>query len=86
MTHRLDVHRQNGSITFEVQGLLDPAALAELRVGIQMARDGALVPRVVLRAGTEVDHSCLAELRALGALVLAESPYLARWLAERGQR
>jgi hypothetical protein len=36
--------------------------------------------RVVLREGSEVERSCLAELRALDAELVAEAPYLEAWL------
>jgi hypothetical protein len=80
VTHRLDIQRAQQAIRFEFQGLLDDAALEELRVGVRLAADGGAAVRVVLREGTEVERGAIEGLRTLGAEVVAESAYLARWL------
>lgn len=76
MTYRIDI--AGGPVPeLRVQGIVDRAALAGLREAA--ARSG--VARIVLIAGTEVEAPCVAELRALGEVV-AESPFLARWLEQ----
>jgi hypothetical protein len=81
VTHRLDVHTEGSVVVFELHGLLDEAALASLRAALDFARESGAAARIVLRAGSEVERSCLAALRALEAELVAESPYLASWLA-----
>jgi hypothetical protein len=81
VTHRLDIRKQGCTVVFELHGLLDRAALASLRASLDFARASGARARVVLRAGSEVERSCLAELRTLDAELVAESPYLASWLA-----
>lgn len=73
-------------MVFELHGLLDEAALASLRAALAFVRDGGAPVRIVLCAGSEVERSCLAALRALDAELVAESPYLAAWLAGDGSR
>ena len=73
MTCRIQ-RSDDGSLGFE--GLLDPAALELLR---RLAVPGT---RVVLRRGSEVEPGCWDALRALGADLEAESPYLARLLRD----
>jgi hypothetical protein len=82
VTHRIDVGRHGGTITFEIQGLLDAPALAALQSSVAAAKANGSAVVVVLRAGTQVDRGCLPELRAMGAALTAESPYLVRWIAE----
>jgi hypothetical protein len=84
VTHRIDVGRHGGTITFHVQGLLDAPALAALEASVAAARANGNSAVVVLRAGTQVDHACLPALRAMGAALTAESPYLAQWIARGG--
>jgi hypothetical protein len=81
VTHRIDVGRHGGTITFQVQGLLDRTALAALQASVAAARASGSAVVVVLREGTQVDRGCLSELRGMGAALTAESPYLARWIA-----
>jgi hypothetical protein len=81
VTHRIDVGRREGAITFEVQGLLDAEALAALEASVAAAVGSGSSVRVVLKVGTEVDRACLPLLRALDAELVTESPYLARWVA-----
>lgn len=69
------------AVVIEFNGLLDADALGGLRSTIALVRQEGADVRVVLRAGAEVERSCLPELRTLDAAVTAESPYLARWLA-----
>ncbi len=82
VTHRLDIHRQDRAAVLEFQGLLDPTALDGLRVCVSQIRASGARPRIVLREGTEVERCCVAALRALGAELVAEPPYLAAWLRE----
>jgi hypothetical protein len=79
MTYRIDAFQTEAALVLAFQGVLDAAALEDLR-----ARVAALAPvRLVLRAGTEVDPGCIAPLRRLPlAALTAESPYLTRWLSE----
>jgi hypothetical protein len=80
MTYRIDALGTEMPTVLAFQGLLDAAALADLR-GRIAAR--AAPVRLLLRAGTEVDPTCIAELRRLPVAGLAaESPYLTRWLSE----
>jgi hypothetical protein len=84
VTHRIDVRKQDqGMVVFELHGLLDPAALASLRTAVGLARESGARARVILRPGVEVERACLAELRALEAEVVAESPYLASWIERK---
>lgn len=82
MTHRLDIHESRRAHVLEFQGLLDAAALAGLRAALAAAQERGASARIVLRAGTEVERSCLPALRAIGAEVIAEAPYLASWLRD----
>jgi hypothetical protein len=82
VTHRIDVGREGGTIVFHVQGLLDAPAFAALKASVAAVTASGGDARVVLKAGTQLDRGCLPCLRALGAAVVAESPYLARWIAE----
>ncbi len=79
MAHRVYVRSERGFTVLELQGLLDRSALAALRSAATTARGPV---RVVLGAATEVDRACLAELRALAVEIVADSPYLARWLSD----
>jgi hypothetical protein len=81
VTHRLEIRKQDRTVVFELHGLLDAGALASLRAALEFARASGAAARVVLRAGSEVERSCLAGLRELDAEIVAESPYLASWLA-----
>ena len=80
MPYRIDTVEKAEGVVLAFHGLLDAAALMELLVRL------AAVTRpvhVVLKVGTEVEPTCLGALRSLGASsVSAESPFLARWLAE----
>ncbi len=80
MPYRIDALRTELAAVLAFQGLLDQAALAELRRRIA---DLPAPVRLVLRAGTEVDPACIDALRRLPlAGLTAESPYLTRWLSE----
>ena len=80
MPYRIDAIRTETALVLAFQGLLDEAALADLRSRMP-ALPGPV--RLVLRAGTEVEPACLDALRTLPlAGLAAESPYLARWLSE----
>lgn len=81
MTHRIDMRQDQETVVFELHGLVDADALSSLRSTVSLVRRGGAPVRVVLRAGAEVERSCLPGLRVLDADVVAESPYLARWLA-----
>jgi hypothetical protein len=80
VTHRLDIRETPSSVTLEFEGFLDPAALEKLRAALESAAARGAAVRVVLREGTDVDRACVDGLRALAAEVVAESPYLARWI------
>jgi hypothetical protein len=80
VTHRIDIRSTPQVLTLEFEGLLDPAALRELRDAAARGTASGAAVRLVLRAGTEVERACVDELRALDAEVVAESAYLARWL------
>jgi hypothetical protein len=82
VTHRIDVARKGETICFEVHGLLDAAALAALQASVGAAAASGRTVRIVLKAGAQVDRECLPLLQALAPDVEAESPYLARWIAE----
>lgn len=81
MTHRIDVERANGSVTFELEGLVDAAGCATLEACVALARAEGAHVRIVLRVGTQVDRACLPALRALDAELVARSPFLASWIA-----
>jgi hypothetical protein len=80
MPYRIDTFRSQAAVVLAFQGDLDAGALADLRRRIAAAGPRA---ELVLRAGTEVDPTCLDALRTLPVASLrAESPYLGRWLSE----
>ncbi|HEY3352174.1 MAG TPA: hypothetical protein VGQ83_02920 [Polyangia bacterium] len=62
--------------TAVVEGLLDGDALRDV---LARCRDSS-ARRLVLRAGTVVRGDCMTILAELDLEVVAESPYLARWL------
>lgn len=64
----------------QFEGVLDREALAALRRRLEGR------PRLVLRRGTTVEPDCWDGLRSLGVQVVAESPYLARWLEPKSRR
>lgn len=72
MVHRVAI--DSGAAV--VVGVLDEVALADVlaRCRASSAR------RLVLRAGTVVRAECIAILAGLDLEVVAESPYLARWI------
>jgi hypothetical protein len=80
VTHRLDVRAEGRTVVFELHGVVDEEALASLRASLEFARETGAAARIVLRAGAEVERSCLGALRGLGSELVAESPYLAAWL------
>jgi hypothetical protein len=81
MTYRLDTRRQGGRVILYFQGVLDRTAMSEIR-----AQAGAPVLlgvplRLVLLARTEVESDCMHELARLpGVEVVAQDPFLRRWL------
>jgi len=80
MTYRIDTMKEAEGVVLAFQGLLHESALAELRERLAATKTPV---HVVLKVGTEVDPACLGDLRRLDAAsVSAESPFLARWLAE----
>lgn len=79
MTYRIDFRPAADGHRLEVHGLVDAAALAAIRAALRVGGAGKL--RVVLERGCEVDHAVLEELGRLpGVELVAESPFLARWL------
>jgi hypothetical protein len=85
VTHRIEVSTEDRGVVFEVHGLVDPPALANLEASIAFVRQSGAAPKVVLRPGAEVERSCLDRLRALDAEIVTESPFLAAWLAADGK-
>jgi hypothetical protein len=87
MTHRIDQRSAGrGVTTLDVQGVVDTAAVEQLRVAVGGVKANGGTARIVLRSGVEVDRACLAELSRLDAGLVAESPYLARWIADSAAR
>ena len=62
--------------TAVIEGLLDREALLDALARCRASS----ATRLVLRAGTVIRAECIATLAELGIEVVAESPYLARWL------
>lgn len=82
MVHRIDIGRQAiPGPTIEFQGLLDGAALFEIRRHVRGLSDAGHRVRLVLKTGTEVEPTLVDALRSLEAVdLVAEAGYLARWL------
>lgn len=82
MVHRIDIGpRAAPAPTIEFQGLLDGAALVEIRRHVHGLASAGHRVRLVLKTGTEVEPSCVDALKALEAVeLLPEAGYLARWL------
>lgn len=79
MTYKIDAKAEANGYRLEVQGLVDAAALDGIRAAIPAGRAGTL--HVVLKEGCQVVPAVLEELRRLERVELvAESPFLARWL------
>ena len=88
MTYKIDsAGRTDNLTTLAFEGVLDRAALADLASRCEARlRQGAVV-RVWLRAGTQVETGILDELLQIkGISVVAEAPFLARWIASCGKR
>jgi hypothetical protein len=86
MTHRIELDGGNGATRIAFQGLFDRTALEDVLSCVREARRGG-ASRVVLSlgVGTEVDGDCIEELRLVeGLSVKAVSPFLTRWLRQRG--
>jgi hypothetical protein len=84
MVHRIDIGRQ-AAPTIQFQGVLDGAALFEIRRHVKGLAEGGARVRLVLKRGTDVDPSCVDALKSLGAVdLVAESGFLARWLGVAG--
>lgn len=86
MTYRIDstVDGETNRISFS--GVLDLAALDGVAAAVRAARrNGTAVSVLVLEAGTDVHRECIEPLRDIeGLRVVATSPFLARWLRQRG--
>lgn len=82
MVHRIDIGKQaNCCPTIEFQGLLDGAALFEIRRHVRGLADAGHRVRLVLKTGTEVEPSLVDAVKALESVdLIAEAGYLARWL------
>lgn len=80
MPYRIHIAQSLAGLLLAFEGLLDEAALADLRERLAHAPGTA---RLHLRAGTEVVPTCLEPLRALPVAITAESPFMARLLADR---
>ena len=83
VSHRIEIESgPQGALRIVFEGLLDAAAVGELTAACETRTPRGPRAVVVLRAGSVIDHPQLESLRSLDAEVVAESPYLARWLAE----
>ncbi len=77
MTHRIETKIAADGTRLEVEGLVDAAALAGICAAIRARR----ACRVVLKEGCQVEPAILEALGWLkGVDIVAESPFLARWL------
>ena len=84
MTYRVDTRDEGGTVVLELQGLLDRKALSEIRIHCTTPVLRGLPVRLVVRFGTEVEPGCLQELARLpGVELVAEAPFLRRWLERR---
>ena len=84
MTYRIDTREDSERLVLEVQGLLDRRALSDLRERCAAPVLRGLSVRLVLRLGTEIEFGGLEELAGLRAVeVVAEAPFLKRWLERR---
>ncbi len=82
--YRLDINHGENEVRVCFRGHLDPEALDDLVTHVAgVAGSANAVPvRVVLQAGTLVDHELVSLLpRLAGVTVEAESPFLARWMS-----
>ena len=72
------------SRTAVVEGVLDREALGHVLARCRASS----ATRLALQAGTVVQAECMATLAELDMEIVAESPYLARWLerARAGRR
>lgn len=85
MTYRIDAREESGTVVLEVQGQLDRGAFSDVRARLTAPVLRGLRVRLVLRLGTEVELGCVEELAGLeGVDVIAEAPFLKRWLERRG--
>jgi len=82
VTYRLDVRERGERFELQFQGVLDCAALSEIRAQISGPALRGRQVRLVLLATTEVKGACIQELARLpGVQVVAQDAYLRRWLA-----
>jgi hypothetical protein len=79
MAYRIHAQTDAGGLRLLFEGLLDPAALAELRAVV--ARGPAPV-RLHLAALAEVEPACQDGLRKLPVALTATSPFLTQLLAD----
>lgn len=79
MAYRIHIEARSDGLVLVFEGLLDPAALADIRETV--ARATAPV-RLHLRAGAEVEPTCLEALRGMCAALSAESSFMAQLLAD----
>jgi hypothetical protein len=85
MTHRIDSRDEGGRLVIEFQGVLDRRALSSIRVSCTTSVLRGVPVLLVLCLGTEVESGCLEELTGLqGVEVVAQAPFLRRWLERRG--
>ncbi|HET9552865.1 MAG TPA: hypothetical protein VFP50_07845 [Anaeromyxobacteraceae bacterium] len=82
MTYKIDANFAADGYRLEVHGLVDLTALVGIRGAIRVGRAGqAGKLRLVLKEGCQVEPAAMDELRRLdGVELIAESPFLARWL------
>ncbi len=81
MAYRIHERTESGSRWLELEGHLDRSALADVIAFCKVVRP----VKLVLRAGTDVSTDVLQELLGLRLRVVAESPFLARWLESLGR-
>lgn len=79
MAYRIDIESSTEGLLLAFEGLLDQEALAEVRERVARARAPV---RLHLRAGAEIEPTCLEALRGIGAALTAESSFMAHLLAD----
>jgi hypothetical protein len=79
MAYRIHAQTDAGGLRLLFEGLLDPAALAELRAVVVR---GPAPVRLHLAALVEIEPACLDGLRRLPAARTAASPVLMQLLAD----
>jgi hypothetical protein len=86
MTHRIELEDWEETTLIAFEGLLDRSSLEDVLSSVRDARwNGAKRVLLSLGAGTEVEGECIDKLRQVDGLhVKASSPFLERWLRQKG--